>query len=66
MLSIGEGGDGEYRKSLLDNTAAKEVFNYVQEQRAFQHMPLIMNMPFYIGDWSRPWGGPLYKSSWWE
>lgn len=60
------GKDAEYRKPLLDTAAAKELFSYVLQQRALRDLPPILNMSFYIGDWSRPWDRPLYEPSWWE
>ncbi|RYP71965.1 hypothetical protein DL769_004570 [Monosporascus sp. CRB-8-3] len=50
-----------HREPRLTAFHAKEMFNFVQEQRKKGTLAPLRSMVFYEGDWERPWTGPIYE-----
>ncbi|RYO88569.1 hypothetical protein DL766_001250 [Monosporascus sp. MC13-8B] len=55
-----------YREPPLIAFHAKEMFNFVQEQRKKETLAPLRSMVFYDGDWRLPWPGPIYDPTWFE
>ncbi|KAK5461188.1 hypothetical protein LTS15_003251 [Exophiala xenobiotica] len=56
-------GSNQYLLPHLNEITATEVFHFLRQNKV--GMPLT-NATFWAGDWSRPWGGPLYSPPWIE
>lgn len=59
-------GEQPYREPRLSARSANQIFRFFQEQRRSQDLAPLQNLSFYIGDWSRPWDGPIYDPIWFE
>ncbi len=46
--------------------SAKEVFDFVQEQRRGEDRAPLQTVTLYIGDWGRSWNRPLYSPIWFD
>ncbi|RYP01826.1 hypothetical protein DL765_010818 [Monosporascus sp. GIB2] len=58
--------DNIYREPPLMAFHAKEMFNFVQEQRKKETLAPLRSMIFYDDDWRRPRTGPIYDPTWFE
>ncbi|KAK7934920.1 hypothetical protein PG985_000415 [Apiospora marii] len=54
----------EYRRPFLNLTSASDIFRFMREKKAG---PVVLERAtFWVGDWERPWDGPIYDGSWIE
>ncbi|KAK8113272.1 hypothetical protein PG984_013798 [Apiospora sp. TS-2023a] len=54
----------EYRRPFLNVTSASDIFRFMREKKAG---PVeLERVTFWLGDWERPWDGPIYEESWIE
>lgn len=53
--------DNLFRQPRLNVNSATEAFSFLLENNKSSNL---RNVTFYIGDWERPWDGPLNKSGW--
>jgi hypothetical protein len=56
-------GADQYQRPFVSKEGAEEVFAYLRREKQGVDFT---NMTFYVGDWSRPWNGPLYFPDWME
>ena len=56
-------GDNQYRQPLLNESSAMEVFRYIRSRKKGNELT---SVTFCVGDWTRPWDGPLYFGDWLE
>jgi len=56
-------GEDQFQKPFVDKEGAEELFGYMKEKNDGGELT---NVTFWVGDWSRPWDGPLYFPPWGE
>ncbi|CAO2649788.1 Nn.00g010800.m01.CDS01 [Neocucurbitaria sp. VM-36] len=56
-------GEERFQKPWLEETIALELFEYMRENKVGDGLEQVT---FWVGDWMRPWDGPLYFPSWVE
>jgi hypothetical protein len=56
-------GEDQFQQPFVDVEGANKMFGHMKE-----HNPSgeLANVTFWVGDWSRPWDGPLYFPDWAE
>lgn len=56
-------GEDRFQKPLLDENSAEELFRLVKQAN---EGGMLENVTLRVGDWTRPWDGPLYSEPWME
>jgi hypothetical protein len=54
-------GEDQFQKPYLNDTTALEVFTYIREKKKGAELE---KATFWMGDWKRQYGGPVYQASW--
>ncbi|KAF1814695.1 hypothetical protein P152DRAFT_455742 [Eremomyces bilateralis CBS 781.70] len=53
----------QFLRPYANETTANEVFEFMRSKKLGNELE---SVTFWVGDWGRPWDGPLYEPSWVE
>jgi hypothetical protein len=56
-------GEDQYQRPFVGKEGAEEVFAYMRKEKKGVEFT---NLTIHVGDWSRPWSGPIYFPDWLE
>lgn len=56
-------GEDQYQKPIISKAGAEKMFGHM---RGVKSGVELRNVTFYVGDWTRPWDGPLYFPDWFD
>ncbi|KAK8066565.1 hypothetical protein PG997_013312 [Apiospora hydei] len=64
LALAGMQGRRKYRRPVLDLTSVSDIFRFMREKKVGPAE--LERVTFWVGDWERPWDGPIYEQSWVE
>ncbi|KAF2032887.1 hypothetical protein EK21DRAFT_59970 [Setomelanomma holmii] len=56
-------GENQFQRPFVDKAGAEQLFRYMKDNNEGGELS---NVTFHVGDWQRPWDGPLYFPPWVE